>query len=145
MSCSSRPPLAFRFTGEQQRLALVPAPNSLLYRAAVGDGDETRLEVTAVNTSGRPTIPAGDLTIRITGPGGETVAERDIRRSVVREGSRRYVQLQTTATRALETGRYTLRVSRGAAAATQTSSWPARLRASCCAARPDPMWRRVRS
>ena len=62
------PPLAFTFTGEQQQLALGPAPNSLLYRAAAGDGDETRLEVTAVNTSGRPTIPASDLTIRITGP-----------------------------------------------------------------------------
>ncbi len=114
------PPLAFTFTGEQQQLALGPAPNSLLYRAAVGDGDQTRLEVTAVNTSGRPTIPAGDLMIRITGPGGETIAGADIRRSVVREGSRRYVQLETTATRALETGRYTLRVSRGATVATQT-------------------------
>ena len=58
--------------------------------------------------------------MRITGPGGGEITAGDIRRSVVREGSRRYVQLETTATRALATGRYTLRVSRGASAATQT-------------------------
>ena len=114
------PTLAFTFTGEQQRLALGPAPNSLLYRAAAGDGDQIQIDVTAVNASGQPTIPTTDLTVRITGPGGGEITAGDIRRSVVREGSRRYVQLETTATRALATGRYTLRVSRGASAATQT-------------------------
>ena len=114
------PRLAFRFTGEQQRLALGPAPDSLLYRAAAGDGDQIQIDVTAVNTSGQPTIPTTDLTMRITGPGGGEITTGDIRRSVVRDGSRRYVQLETTATRALATGRYTLRVSRGASAATQT-------------------------
>ena len=114
------PPLAFTFTGEQQRLALGPAPNSLLYRAAAGDGDQIRIDVTAVNASGQPTIPTTDLTVRITGPGGGEITAGDIRRSVVRDGSRRYVQLETTATRVLATGRYTLRVSRGASAATQT-------------------------
>ena len=114
------PTLAFTFTGEQQRLALGPAPNSLLYRAAAGDGDQIQIDVTAVNASGQPTIPTTDLTVRITGPGGAEITAGDIRRSVVREGSRRYVQLETTATRVLATGRYTLRVSRGASAATQT-------------------------
>ena len=114
------PPLAFTFTGEQQRLALGPAPNSLLYRAAAGDGDQIQIDVTAVNASGQPAIPTTDLTVRITGPGGGEITAGDIRRSVVRDGSRRYVQLETTATRVLATGRYTLRVSRGASAATQT-------------------------